>query len=78
MIHLGIDTVELNGEGFETFIQEGDVVSPETKLVNMDLNVLNKKDKITDVIVIFTNLEQRKLSYTEGEVTQGINVGQID
>lgn len=78
LIHLGIDTVELNGEGFETFIQEGDVVSPETKLVNMDLNVLNKKDKITNVIVIFTNLEQRKLSYTEGEVTQGINVGQID
>lgn len=78
LVHLGIDTVELNGEGFKTFIQEGDVVSPKTKLVDVDLDFLAKKHKIADVIVIFTNLEQRNLSYTEGDVTQGSEVGQID
>lgn len=77
LVHLGIDTVELNGEGFEAFVKEGEAVTPETKLVDVDLNLLAEKNKPKDVIVIFTNLDQRTLTYTEGNVAQGDEVGQI-
>lgn len=78
LVHLGIDTVELNGKGFETFVQEGDTVTESTKLVNVDLDYLVKEKKASDVMVIFTNLDQRKLVYNEGSVAQGDSVGHIE
>ncbi len=78
LVHLGIDTVELNGKGFETFVQEGDTVTESTKLVNVDLDYLVKEKKASDVMVIFTNLDQRKLVYNEGSVEQGDSVSHIE
>ncbi|MFX3616462.1 MAG: glucose PTS transporter subunit IIA [Sporolactobacillus sp.] len=78
LVHLGIDTVELNGQGFEVHVEEGDPVTPETKLVDTDLDFLASQNKPSDVIVIFTNLEGRTLEYNEGSVSQGDEIGQVE
>lgn len=78
LVHLGIDTVELNGQGFEVFVKEGDVVSPKTKLANVDLKYLASENKPNDIMVIFTNLEKRSLNYDSGEVSHGDKVGTVE
>lgn len=78
LVHLGIDTVELNGKGFEIFVKEGDTVSPETKLVSVDLKFLASEKKPDDIMVIFTNLDKRTLNYEEGNVAQGDKVGTVE
>ena len=42
LIHVGIDTVSLNGQGFEVFVKNGDVVKKGDKLMKLDLEYLKK------------------------------------
>ncbi|AVK61414.1 sugar permease [Lactobacillus sp. CBA3605] len=77
LLHLGIDTVELNRAGFDIVVAEGDKVTATTKLVNMNLNYLAKQNKVSDVMVIFTNLEKHSVNYNEMAVTAGQVVGEI-
>ncbi|WP_025728918.1 PTS sugar transporter subunit IIA [Atopobacter phocae] len=58
LIHIGIDTVELEGGPFASAVSEGDTVTPETLLSTVDLSALHAADKATDVIVIITNMKQ--------------------
>jgi len=60
LIHVGIDTVKLNGDGFVNYVQEGDTVVKGQKLMSFDLPAL--KDKVPSLIspVIFTNLDPSK------------------
>ena len=37
LIHVGIDTVEMAGDGFETLVEQGDIVDEGTPLVRVDL-----------------------------------------
>lgn len=60
LIHIGIDTVELNGGPFEIFVKEGENVTPATKLASIDLPLLAEKEKENDVMVIFTNMDNIK------------------
>ncbi|MBV7391724.1 MULTISPECIES: glucose PTS transporter subunit IIA [Enterococcus] len=63
LVHMGIDTVALNGQGFEVFVKEGDQVSIETKLAQMDLAYIRNQGKETMVIVVITNMD-RVLSFS--------------
>lgn len=53
LIHVGIDSVNLNGEGYEAFVKAGDFVKANTPLLKVDLNVLKEHgiDSTTPVIV---------------------------
>lgn len=77
LLHLGIDTVELNGQGFTTHVSAGDAVTPETKLVDVDLDYLAQHGKARDIMVIFTNLDKQKLQFNPGSVTAGEIVGEL-
>jgi glucose-specific phosphotransferase system IIA component len=77
LLHLGIDTVELNGQGFTTHVSAGDSVTPETKLVDVDLDFLAQQGKATDIMVIFTNLDKQQLQYTTGDVTASQIIGTL-
>ncbi|MDA1475766.1 glucose-specific PTS transporter subunit IIBC [Bacillus changyiensis] len=58
LIHFGIDTVSLKGEGFTSFVSEGDRIEPGQKLLEVDIE--NVKDKVPSLMtpVVFTNLKE--------------------
>lgn len=58
LLHIGIDTVGMQGEGFEVFVSEGDVVAQGQTLVKADLALIAEKAKSTITPVIFTNLNE--------------------
>jgi len=58
LIHFGIDSVNLQGEGFEALVKEGQEVRAGQPLLKVDLESV--KDKVPSIItpVIFTNLSE--------------------
>jgi glucose PTS system EIICBA or EIICB component len=58
LIHIGIDTVELKGEGFTTHVAQGDKVKKGQHLVDVDLDFLKKNAPSTITPIIFTNLKE--------------------
>lgn len=71
LIHLGIDTVNLKGEGFEVLVKAGQSVKVGDKLIQMDVDFIKKNAKSELSPVIFTNLDEDEyISFIPGEVTQ--------
>lgn len=69
LIHLGIDTVELKGEGFTRLIEAETPVEPGTPLVRMDLDIINSHNKSLISPIIITNGEKvKKLEAMNGFV----------
>ena len=55
LIHVGLDTVALKGEGFDLFVKEGDRVTQGQKLLNFDIEkIAQKYPVVTSVIVTNT------------------------
>lgn len=52
LIHVGIDTVQMNGEGFETFAAQGDRIRKGQKLLTVDLNLVKEKGYSTQTMMI--------------------------
>ena len=61
LIHLGMDTVELNGEGFESFVETNDRVKKGQLLCKIDLEYVKDHGKSLVSPVIFTSGEKIKL-----------------
>ncbi len=55
LIHIGIETVGLKGEGFDPKVVVGDKIKTGTVLTEIDLGVLSKKAPSTDTMVLVTN-----------------------
>lgn len=55
LIHVGLETVALKGEGFEAFIQQGDQVKKGDKLIEFDMDVIKEKASSTITPIIMTN-----------------------
>ena len=75
LIHIGLETVSLNGEGFETFVKEGDKVKVGDKLVSFDLDIIKSKAKSTITPIIITNTDQASTYEVKGQgsVEKGIS-----
>lgn len=58
LVHMGLDTVELNGLPFTIHVKEGDSVTPKTQLADMDLTAIEQVGKKTDILVVLTNNEK--------------------
>lgn len=58
LIHFGIDTVNLKGQGFETLVSENDTVTKGQPLLKVDLEYI--KNNATSIItpIVFTNLAE--------------------
>lgn len=72
MIHVGVDTVKLNGEGFTTFINEGDKVKIGDKLLQIDRDIVKSKAKSLVSPIIITNMEKvKEFNKIVGKATAG-------
>jgi PTS system glucose-specific IIA component len=58
LIHVGVDTVSLNGEGFTLHVSQGQYVKQGDLLITADFQKIKDKVPSTDVMVIFTNGKQ--------------------
>lgn len=67
LIHVGIDTVILKGEGFETLVSEGERVEAGQPLMKVDLEFL--KERVPSIItpIVFTNLKGGEIVVMEKE-----------
>lgn len=55
LIHIGIDTVELEGKYFESFIKQGECVQVGQKLISFDRQKIKEKGYDDTVVMIVTN-----------------------
>ncbi|TWC62301.1 phosphocarrier protein HPr /phosphoenolpyruvate--protein phosphotransferase /PTS system IIA component (Glc family) [Pseudomonas sp. SJZ103] len=61
LLHIGIDTVELNGEGFALLVKEGARVRNGQALVRFDLDLIARQCKSLISLIILTNGEHFEL-----------------
>lgn len=54
IVHIGLDTVELEGQGFEKIAREGQIVQAGTPIVRFDRAVLEGLDKVVISPVVST------------------------
>jgi PTS system D-glucosamine-specific IIC component len=71
LIHVGIDTVNLKGQGFETLVAENDIVEQGQPLLKVDLDYIKEHATSTITPIVFTNL-------AEGEKVVIEKPGQVD
>lgn len=55
LIHIGLDTVNLNGEGFTAYVSQGDYVNIGDPLITFDLDFIRKKVPSVITLIIITN-----------------------
>lgn len=55
LVHIGIDTVSLDGKGFKTFVKQGDRVKAGQKIIEVDWNLLQKEGFNTTTMLILTD-----------------------
>lgn len=60
LIHCGLDTVSLEGEGFTAHVKQGDVVEKGDLLLTMDVNFIRSKNLETTTPVLVTNSAEYK------------------
>jgi len=66
LIHIGLETVALNGEGFESFVQQGDHVKAGDKLVTFDMTFVGEK----------ANSIVTPITLTNGEIVESFTVSE--
>ncbi|MGL4799824.1 MAG: PTS sugar transporter subunit IIA [Cellulosilyticaceae bacterium] len=75
LIHVGIDTVELKGEGFTRLVEEGTDVKKGQPILEIDFDKINELGKPTITPFIVTNMDQVEIkSMHQGPVTAGETV----
>ena len=60
LIHIGVDTVKLEGRGFQKIVKQGDMVKAGDPLVKMDLPAIKAAPEVkaVSVAVIFTSCDK--------------------
>ena len=68
LIHIGMDTVELNGKGFKPHVKQGDTVKQGDLLTEVDLDYIRSQGKPVITPVIFT----------DGTAVEVLKTGSVD
>lgn len=62
LLHVGLDTINLNGEGFEVHVQVGDEVQPGELLISYDKDKMNVEGINDITMLVFTDLQNYKIT----------------
>lgn len=71
LIHIGVDTVTLNGEGFEPAVEVGDTVKKGQLLMHVEFAAIQDKVASTDVLVILVSKQSCLVLHPGTTVEQG-------
>ncbi|MCD5170309.1 beta-glucoside-specific PTS transporter subunit IIABC [Enterococcus faecalis] len=76
LLHIGINTVELKGRGFETFVKVGERVRLGQKLLSFDKQIIQAAGYDPTVLVIVTNTSEMAVIETtkQTEITPQTNL----
>jgi glucose PTS system EIICBA or EIICB component len=66
-IHIGIDSINLKGEGFKSLTNEGDIISQGDELIEFPLEIMKEKIKSPVIPIIFKGLSKEKYIYFKNE-----------
>ena len=80
LVHIGLDTVSLEGKPFTVHVAEGQKVAAGDLLVTADLNAIREAGRETSTIVVFTNadaIQSVKLEQT-GSLTANTVVAKVE
>ncbi|WP_040214281.1 glucose-specific PTS transporter subunit IIBC [Clostridium polynesiense] len=61
LIHIGMDTVNLKGEGFQALVSQDDAVEVGQPLMKFDIGLLSSKVPSVITPVVFTNLSENQI-----------------
>ena len=80
LIHVGIDTVKLNGEGFEVYVENGQKVKKAEPMMKLDVDYLKENAPSLASPIVCTELEdnQKVRLLKEGEILAGEELFAID
>ena len=67
LLHVGLNTVMLNGDGFEVAVEEGDEVSPGTELIRFDSEKIKKAGYSLVSPILVTNADDVKAVLPPGK-----------
>ncbi len=71
IVHIGLDTVELNGEGFRPMVGQGDKVKAGQPIVEFDKDLLEQKGYNITTIVVFPSGYEQAFDLGQRTVTSG-------
>lgn len=71
LVHIGVDTVALNGEGFEKVVSEGQNVKKGDLIARFDAEGIKAKVPSNDIIIVFTTGEACEVLKAGKRVTAG-------
>lgn len=73
LIHIGLDTVQLGGEGFEAHIKEGDRVKKGQLMISFDMELIAGKGYCLETPVLITNSDDylEVIEMAEGKILPG-------
>ncbi|MDW2796303.1 beta-glucoside-specific PTS transporter subunit IIABC [Clostridium boliviensis] len=78
LIHIGIDTVKMEGKGFKSYVEKGAMVRPGDRLVDVDLNLVKENGYDTSIIVLVLNSTNEDITVTgKGELSVNDELLQI-
>lgn len=61
LIHAGIDTVKMEGEGFTTFVSTGDQVKKGDKLLEFDMDLVKEKGYQTQTMFLVADAKEKEI-----------------
>lgn len=71
LMHVGMDTVQLDGKGFQAFVETGDVVKQGQKLLAFDMELISEAGYSLAPPVLVTNCDEfEQVEMTEAEKVQ--------
>ncbi|MDQ0362418.1 PTS sugar transporter subunit IIA [Breznakia pachnodae] len=75
LLHIGLDTVKLKGEGFEVLVKVGDRISKGDSLVKVDLEFMNSKGIDLTTPMIITDADDKGITVIGNDsVRKGENI----
>ncbi len=76
LMHIGMDTVSLDGKGFKAHVEQGDKVVVGQQLISFDMDVIKEAGLVTETPVIITNQDDFQAD-VEGDLPRDIKRGEV-